>query len=107
MAVGSSEGFVTLLNNSLIKHDIQAHRDDIRSIFSHSATSPGSSSYFLAGSYDHSASLWGQSDSFSEWNNRYKLSMGHTDKILDVTSLGSSDILTSGADGRAILWMKN
>lgn len=90
----------------MIRSDIQVHRDDVRSIFTTKSNS-SSSSYFLCGSYDHTASLWSQYDSFSDWNCRYKFSLAHTDKILDVTRLNNSDVLTSGADGRAILWLKN
>ena len=65
--------------------------------------------YYAASSFDGTSSVWRKD--FSATNGRYCHSMyklsGHTDKVLGITHVPiSNDIITSGADGKVLLWRK-
>ncbi len=120
--VGCTGGIISNLSfrERKIMYSERIHGDDIRGInilpnrhIKGSKSLPldnlHTSIYYAASSFDGTSSIWRKD--FSATNNRYYHSMyklsGHTDKVLGITHVPiSNDIITSGADGKVLLWRK-
>lgn len=121
MVAGCVGGFVTIFNavNGQVFSHNQLHQEDVRSICVLSASSRpnGSQNYeVLTGSYDHTAAVWSiSSDAASNvtFGPQPVVLRGHTDKVLNAVSFNgpgldnknvSSQVVTTGADGKVIYW---
>jgi WD40 repeat protein len=121
VAAGCIGGFVTTfnaVNGQILSHD-QLHGDDVRSI----SVLPGAprakqdnSFELLTASYDSTVAVWSTGYSANGLITYRKqgttILRGHSDKVLGATPVvmpGRSgyDILSSGADGKAILWTRS
>jgi hypothetical protein len=123
LGVGCVGGYCALLSNEKIVFDKKIHGEDIRSLelFDYSyhpstrSMSPYHQLHALTSSYDSSSALWRfhASDSDSTKGSSsvseciVKFTAGHTDKNLSAVLTKESDVVTTGADGNVILWMKN
>lgn len=132
--LGLTKGFVCLYSPSeqrFLLPPTNVHKDDVRCVLSWENNSTSSKSAMrrkkvslLTTSFDHTAAVWDiQLSSTAPDTVRAKgshkqtfdcslkraatLINGHTDKILCATKFPHSDtIVTTGADGKAILWQK-
>jgi WD40 repeat protein len=116
IAAGCIGGYVTLFNavsGQVLSHQ-QLHKDDVRSVCVMPATArpnDGSSFELLTSSYDGTVGLWKAgygSNGSIQYVARRSL-QGHGDKVLSATPVAmpgrkACDIMSSGADGKAILW---
>eukprot|EP01035_Chromulina_nebulosa_P016981 gene16981-22478_t len=104
--VGYTGGDLSLIDLSTgrILLTERVHQDDIRSI---STLYQGSSPpLIISTSFDSSVAIWRANSSHNKLDNVAILSGGHSDKVLDVSTIPGSEqqFLTSGADGKVILW---
>lgn len=117
MVAGGLGGFVTLFNaaNGQIYSHEKLHTDDVRSVSVLPATarSRGELSVdMLTGSYDGTAALWRvslEATSRVRYDGSPRVLTGHTDKVLSAVPFfaggrSAPDILTTGAEGKVILW---
>lgn len=117
MAAGGLGGFVTLFNaatGQIYSHE-KLHTDDVRSVAVLPATARARGDLsvdLLTGSYDHTAALWRvtlDNTSRVKYEGGPKLLSGHTDKVLSAVPFfaggrNAPDVLTTGADGKVLLW---
>jgi hypothetical protein len=114
VVVGCTGGYVCVINttNRSVAAVHRPHTDDVRSIALHGGGSlrAGASSFGLVTtSFDGLGALWCVNQGSNGLYSFQLESMlkGHEDKILGVCSTvrnKSVEILTTGADGKAILW---
>lgn len=118
MVAGGLGGFVTLFNaatGQIFSHE-KLHSEDVRCVSVSPATSRvrGELSVdLLTGSYDGTAAMWRVSMDPSSSRVKYEGSprvlTGHGDKVLSAVPFfaggrSSPDVLTTGADGKVLLW---
>lgn len=123
LVVGCNEGFVSLLQYNSIIMDRQIHSDDIRSVelFNHrisrreqpTAFSSATTHDFelITSSYDTTSAYWRLQSSGERvgtaLENLEKLQGGHYEKNLSAIVLKQhQNIVTTGADGRVVLWTR-
>lgn len=114
IVAGCTGGFVCVVNTTdrSVAAVHRPHTDDVRSIALHgggSLRAGGSSFGLVTTSFDGLGAIWCVNQSISGLYSFQLESMlrGHEDKILGVCSTvrnKSLEILTTGADGKAILW---
>lgn len=118
LAVGCLNGSVSFLQTDTSPAKVvldmpQAHSADVRTLLAlpdyHYQRSENP--LVFSASYDATANLWAcagaqrRTDPLLQCTNRATLRAGHTDKVLCAAALQSSaSIITSGADGRVVLW---
>jgi WD40 repeat protein len=118
LAIGCLGGSVTFVQAdsppTKISLDMaSAHNDDVRTLLAlpeyHGMHRHGQ--LVFSASYDSTANLWScnaaqrRIDPVLRCSNRANLRGGHSDKVLSAAALQSTpSILTSGADGRIVLW---
>lgn len=103
LCIGSAGGHVTALDwrRQNLLFDAHLHTDDVRSVASLS------NGDLVTTSYDSTAAIWrfngvGSSLSIQQAST---LRGGHTDKVLScVTIPHTTDVITTGADGKVLLW---
>lgn len=117
MVAGGLGGFVTIFNaatGQIFSHE-KLHSDDVRSICVSpvaSRTRGELSVDLLTGSYDSTAALWRVTLDGSNrvrYDGSPRVLTGHTDKVLSAVPFlagdrTAPDVLTTGADGKVILW---
>lgn len=111
VVAGCTSGFICVINAT--RRSIAAvhkpHTDDVRSvaILDSARIRPGSTSLHIATtSFDGLGALWSYNPHQTSFHLETML-RGHTDKILGVCCgirNSAVEILTTGADGKAILW---
>lgn len=118
LAVGCLDGSVSFVqadsNPAKVLFDLpRAHTADVRTILALPDYEQGHRQHPLlfSASYDSTANIWGcvtpqrRIDPALQLTNRATLRAGHTDKVLCAATLNSNaSIITSGADGRVVLW---
>jgi WD40 repeat protein len=116
VVVGCTGGYVSIIDpiQRTINHIHKAHNDDVRNIsvydskkFNHNLNS----NYFfnlVATSFDNICSIWEIDRNNMSYNMKLNYMLkGHTDKVLGVSTRldnGVLDVITTGADGKVILW---
>lgn len=117
MVAGGLGGFVTIFNaatGQIFSHE-KLHTDDVRSVCVSPATARtrGDLSVdLLTGSYDCTAALWRvtlDSNHRIRYEGSPRVLSGHADKVLSAVPFfaggrSAPDVLTTGADGKVILW---
>lgn len=125
VVAGCTGGFVCVINTATrsIVATHKPHTDDVRAISVHASASgnagvgsgPKSSSCsfsLVTTSFDSTGAIWSVSNSPNGSTSylsfdKESVMQSHSDKILGVTSTvrnGVVEVLTTGADGKAILW---
>lgn len=125
VVAGCTGGFVCVINTATrsIVATHKPHTDDVRAISVHAAVntyqSPGSgpssssnSFSLVTTSFDGTGAIWNVSHVSNDSTNLFSFEsesvmQSHSDKILGVVSVirnGVVEVLTTGADGKAILW---
>lgn len=117
MVAGGLGGFVTLFNaasGQIFSHE-KLHSDDVRSV----SVLPGTSrtrgeisADVLTGSYDGTAAVWRvclDPTNKVRYDGSPRVLTGHADKVLGAVQFfaggrSAPDVLTTGADGKVILW---
>eukprot|EP01038_Epipyxis_sp_PR26KG_P006228 gene6228-8583_t len=110
LIVGCSNG--CLIQCNIMSGDItslqKTHNDDIRAL---SVLDYNSNNHLLTGSYDNNACFWNHNKLNNEVESISLLDGVHVDKILSVITIPTTqnnntfDIITTGADGKVVLWM--
>jgi len=117
MVAGGLGGFVTLFNaaNGQIFSHEKLHSDDVRSVSVLPATSRSRGELtvdLLTGSYDGTAAMWRvslEATNRVRYDSLKRVLTGHGDKVLSAVPFfaggrSAPDVLTTGADGKVILW---
>ena len=121
VVAGCTGGFVCVINTATrsIVATHRPHTDDVRAISVHASASgnsgprsPSGSFSLVTTSFDGTGAIWSVANSpNSSTNNltfeKESVMQSHSDKILGVVSVirnGVVEVLTTGADGKAILW---
>ena len=120
LGVGCTGGHLTLLTSEKIIFDQKLHSDDIRSLdllsyaYHHSlqAFSSFHQLQLLTSSYDASSALWqlqtAEDAAQTRAESQARFLGAHQDKNLCALRLpATSDVVTTGADGNVVLWMKH
>jgi WD40 repeat protein len=100
LGVGSAQGCLSVLREGRLLKDLSLHTADLRCLlplhYHHT-------SLLLTASYDSTAALWSLPGlGLGEVS---RLSGGHSDKLLSAAAFSRLPaVLTSGADGRVVLW---
>jgi WD40 repeat protein len=116
--IGCTKGIVTVLNMNerrvLLAEKL--HNDDVKGIYELNSVSKDP--FVVTTSFDGSAAVWKVDHSTLQRQKRYGSGdkafhmqsslLGHTDKILGLSvDNNTNDIVTSGADGKVLLWQAN
>jgi hypothetical protein len=114
LAIGSISGHLTLLQNNRLFFDTKLHHEDIRSveILSHTKRkgliTTTDELDILTSSYDTTGGIWKfipSTSNLGHSENMTRFADGHTDKALTAVVVKKwGDVITTGADGRVILW---
>ena len=113
VVAGCTNGYICIINATqrCIAAVNKPHTDDVRSvsIFKEGSCKRGGDTFgFVATSFDYCGSVLSYSSSQSSFHLEGMM-RGHTDKILGVSSgmkNNSLEVLTSGADGKSLLWTR-
>lgn len=105
------------LRSQKVHYLSSVHNDDIRSmitlnsskISTASSAAPSSFTTLATASYDQSCQLLTMNNMTGQLIKSQRLSGGHQDKILSITQTSNhqDSLLTSGADGKVLLWSKH
>lgn len=107
LAVGCMGGQLTLIHDQRLLLDIQLHTEDVRTILE--APWVGRNA-LLSASYDGTAAMWEIAPPFKRAHELQcrplaRMQAGHVDKVLDAVVVDNGyRFVTSGADGRVVLW---
>jgi hypothetical protein len=118
LAIGGLNGSVTFVQADASRAKVlmdmpTAHKADVRTLLAlpEYHVSHRQAPLVFSASYDSTANLWScataqrRNDPFLHCTNRATFRSGHSDKVLSAAALQlTPSILTSGADGRIVLW---
>ena len=105
IVVGCTDGWLSLIDSGsqAVLFLEQIHKDDIRGVSVRSLTHGPHSSIALSTSFDASAQVmrWGKESHGIKLLTKLN---GHGDKVLGGKFTENGDVVTTGADGKALLW---